>query len=1271
MKYLFFLLFIICQTLSIAQVKPVDLVRAQKTGWTTISSELFTAQQADRYIDIPEGCKNPVLLTPDKKLFQKILNSEAKNIVLALPQHSRNTLTLQLVEVKVSERNVIKIEPGFKDFVVSEGKHFRGIIEGDEKSLVAISVFENEIMGFISSPTFESNLVLGKMETADTHILYEDEEMMEKMPFTCAVEEDGTKYTLEELKGNLSGERTVRCSRLYLEVDFDIYTGKGSSLTAVNNYITGIFNQVGALYANENLTTTVSQIVVWTQASPYNSTSSIGMLNAFTDYRQGFNGDLAQLLSYKASGGVAYVNGFCRSNPDQSMSFASIHSTYSNVPAYSWTVEVCAHEFGHLFGSQHTHACVWNGNNTAIDGCYSTEGGCASPGLPSGGGTVMSYCHLTSAGINFSNGFGLQPGNIMRSRVSTASCLGNCEVGGGGCTTNEVQLTIKVDNYPHETTWNLKNASNEIIYSGGPYSGANSIKLEDFCLPNGCYTFTIFDSYGDGICCSYGQGYYHIKKGETILGSGGQFSSTHVQTFCVSTTATPTCSDGIQNGQETGIDCGGPICVPCATCSDGIQNGQETGIDCGGPICVPCATCSDGIQNGQETGIDCGGPICIPCATCSDGIQNGQETGIDCGGPICVPCASCSDGIQNGQETGIDCGGPICVPCATCSDGIQNGQETGIDCGGPICVPCATCSDGIQNGQETGIDCGGPICVPCQGTVEETLLGGYYFETGWDGWTRGGAYAVRYSGAYASEGNYCIRISANQQESSSFSSPYYDLIDYDSVKVQFKFRTSSVELGESFSLLYYNGFTWLNLATYVNGVHFQNNSAYTINVKLSSGLANNVRFKFQCSASDSYDRVYIDAVQIRGYDTSGTGSGTCTDGVQNGQETGIDCGGPVCLPCVTCTDGIQNGQETGVDCGGPICQPCATCSDGVQNGQETGIDCGGPICLPCASCSDGIQNGQETGVDCGGPVCVPCASCFDGIQNGQETGVDCGGPTCVPCATCSDGIQNGQETGIDCGGPVCNVCNSGNGSHIGGYYFETGWDAWHDGGTNCFRYGGSFSPEGTYSIRMRNQGVESAVTSPSYNLLSFSAVSVEFKFKASGMESGKSFVLQYFNGSTYNTVATFVAGSEFVNNVTYNVTINLSGSFSNLSKFRFSNQGSDNSDYTFIDAVIITGFTGSNLLEGHRWIEIADDKQEEYYDESLIVYPNPVQDELSYSIGSVPATIKIFDTKGTKVLEQIVTETSGKFELNHLPSGMYIIIAETPYDVENLRFIKN
>ncbi|MEZ4886784.1 MAG: T9SS type A sorting domain-containing protein [Chitinophagales bacterium] len=210
------------------------------------------------------------------------------------------------------------------------------------------------------------------------------------------------------------------------------------------------------------------------------------------------------------------------------------------------------------------------------------------------------------------------------------------------CTDNEVTLTIVLDNYPEETSWSLKNASGTTIASGGTYGSLadGSTVSETFCLADGCYDFTINDAYGDGICCSYGNGSYSIS-GTSV--SGGSFGSSETTNFCLGSGPAPTCSDGVQNGNETGVDCGGS-CTACPTCSDGVQNGNETGVDCGGS-CTACPTCSDGVQNGNETGVDCGGS-CTACPTCSDGVQNGNETGVDCGGS-CAPCGgggSCTYG---------------------------------------------------------------------------------------------------------------------------------------------------------------------------------------------------------------------------------------------------------------------------------------------------------------------------------------------------------------------------------------------------------------------------------------------------------------------------------------------------------------------------------------------------------------------------------------------------------------------------------------------------
>lgn len=79
------------------------------------------------------------------------------------------------------------------------------------------------------------------------------------------------------------------------------------------------------------------------------------------------------------------------------------------------------HELGHSMGSHHTHACVWNGNDTAIDGCSTSYGGCTTPTYqPFGEGTIMSYC-----GANFAAGFGEQPANAIIQHINNSTCLGS------------------------------------------------------------------------------------------------------------------------------------------------------------------------------------------------------------------------------------------------------------------------------------------------------------------------------------------------------------------------------------------------------------------------------------------------------------------------------------------------------------------------------------------------------------------------------------------------------------------------------------------------------------------------------------------------------------------------------------------------------------------------------------------------------------------------------------------------------------------------------
>lgn len=543
-----------------SSIRPADLIAAQ--------AERIQQQETRHLFTLSEGRNRPDIaleayesLTIDNEQQEALRHQAPAHLQLAIPQGRGEAVQLQLVRVDMPSFTVIE-SSSQAPVVVDEAIHYRGIVAGDPSSLVALSVWDGEVAALVSSSTLGGNWVLGRLPadsrgTSDpsTYLFYRDKDVFEGQAFSCGTPDSGLEYTSEDLRPVEGSRGPGDCVRIYLEVDHDIYQDKGGT-NGATQYISALFNQLATLYANESVTLVLSEVFVWNTVSPYTGSTSGDMLTQFQSIRTSFNGDLGQLLSYRASGGIAVVDGLCHPYNLARLSYSGISGSFQNVPTYSWSVMVMAHEFGHLLGSQHTHACVWNGNGTAIDGCPGyTEGGCASPGAPAGGGTIMSYCHLSQVGINFNNGFGSQPGNLIRNRVLAANCLSTCNTGGGGggsggngsgddgdndpppsCTEQQLFVRVKLDTYTPETSWQLKNEQGAIIAQGGSYpkTRAGETVVDTLCLPQGCYSFKIMDSYGDGICCDYGDGMYLLIDGEQqVIADGGEFPFTEEMDFCL------------------------------------------------------------------------------------------------------------------------------------------------------------------------------------------------------------------------------------------------------------------------------------------------------------------------------------------------------------------------------------------------------------------------------------------------------------------------------------------------------------------------------------------------------------------------------------------------------------------------------------------------------------------------------------------------------------------------------------------------------------------
>lgn len=95
-----------------------------------------------------------------------------------------------------------------------------------------------------------------------------------------------------------------------------------------------------------------------------------------------------------------------------------------------------------------------------------------------------------------------------------------------------INLEFKTDNSGYETSWKLFDNAGTMLFSGSGY-GNNTVYNETFEIEEGaCYAFVMYDSYGDGMCCNHGDGYYKLTDSDgVIIKDGGEFLTSETSEF--------------------------------------------------------------------------------------------------------------------------------------------------------------------------------------------------------------------------------------------------------------------------------------------------------------------------------------------------------------------------------------------------------------------------------------------------------------------------------------------------------------------------------------------------------------------------------------------------------------------------------------------------------------------------------------------------------------------------------------------------------------------
>ena len=415
------------------------------------------------------------------------------------------------------------------------------------------------------------------------------------------------------------------------------------------------------------------------------------------------------------------------------------------------------------------------------------------------------------------------------------------------------------------------------------------------------------------------------------------------------------CSNGLKDASETDVDCGGPESKPncparcgggqlCATdcdCDASSLCGNVAGIKqcvvnpmvpmpmkpvCGGIIC------GNHVMDPSESDVDCGG-VCSPCPdgkncgtntdcmsnsctlkkcgppTCVDKAKNGDETDVDCGGGCKTKCDDGKKCLVNEDCASKGCGKDfLCSPCANM---MKDNAETDTDCGGGTCAPCVEMKQCKVNSDCATMVCTGGVCNGCGNTIK-------------DG------------------------------------------------------KESDVNCGGPDCSKCVDGKTCM----------------------AATDCASNGCLNGLCSL--------------------------CGNGVQDLGESDVDCGGTA-NPSMEICPRCDNGKVcvTTADCKNGTCGVtfrCGSCGDGLLNGDESDVDCGGTCPTKCPEAK--ICNGDT---DCQQGICLKMATSSTSGAGGAggAPNVDAGvtfGPQGV-CNTCTDGVKSGMlETDVDCGGTSCPKC---------------------------------------------------------------------------------------------------------------------------------------------------------------------------------------------------------------------------------------------------------
>lgn len=306
----------------------------------------------------------------------------------------------------------------------------------------------------------------------------------------------------------------------------------------------------------------------------------------------------------------------------------------------------------------------------------------------------------------------------------------------GSCVYSCTQLDFNLltDCWGGEVSWELTDDLGTVLFSaaGGTYASQTNF-VESFCLNDGCYTFTIFDSFGDGLAgiasgCAIDGDYSMVDGLGNIIFEMDvpNYGASASHSFCVQV-GIDGCTNPVACNYDPNATSDDGSCILPDGCTDVNACNYDSAAQCDNGSCLLPDGCTDPTACNFDPAANCDDGTCILPDGCTNSIACNYDPAAVCDDGSCVLPNGCTDPAACNFDPGASCDDASCTyPSITCyedndGDGYGNIDVSIIACALPAgyVLDNTDCNDLDQTMYPGAVGTGSDIDNDCNGVVEE------------------------------------------------------------------------------------------------------------------------------------------------------------------------------------------------------------------------------------------------------------------------------------------------------------------------------------------------------------------------------------------------------------------------------------------------------------------------------------------------------------------------------------------------------------------------